>query len=105
MKIAIASMGYSLDSNVSPIFGKSSTFIIVDLEECKIKTTSIANNPAKNETGSGNTAAYFIADQEVNALISGKLGPVAFHTLKNAGIKVYKATSKSVERNLKRFME
>jgi len=59
----------------------------------------------KNKFGAGNTAAQFIADHEVNVLISGKLGPVAFHILKNAGIKVYKASSGSVEKNLKRFIE
>ena len=64
MKVAIASKGYSLDSNVSPLFGKSSTFIIVDVEESKIKATSMINNPAKNETGSGNTAAHFLTNHE-----------------------------------------
>ncbi len=32
MKIALASTGYSLDSDVSPIFGKSSAFVIAERE-------------------------------------------------------------------------
>ena len=103
MKIAVASTGYSLDSDVSPIFGRSSAFVIVEMDKSNITSTSIIKNPAT--TRSGNTAAYFLTNQGIKVLISGKLGPVAFHTLKNAGIKVYKATSKSVEGNLKRFME
>lgn len=66
---------------------------------------STLENPAKNEKGAGNLAAQFMVDHKVEALISGKLGPVAFHILKNAGIKVYKITSGNVENNLKRFIE
>lgn len=105
MKVAVASTGYDLNSHVSPLFGRSSAFVIADIEDGKIKTISIVENSAKNETWCGNTAAYFIANHEVKALISGKLGPVAFQTLKNTGTKVYKATPRSVERNLKLFME
>jgi predicted Fe-Mo cluster-binding NifX family protein len=103
MKVAVASNGYDLNSDVSTIFGKSSSFVIADIEEGKIKDISIIENPAKNETGAGNTAAQFIADHNINILISGKLGPVAFRILKNAGINIYKFTSGSVDKNLKRF--
>jgi len=105
MKIAVGSVNYSLDSPASEIFGRSSAFIIADLDKDKIKSINVIENPAKNEFGAGNTAAQFISDHEVNVLISGKLGPVAFHILKNAGIKVYKARSGSVEKNLNRFIE
>jgi predicted Fe-Mo cluster-binding NifX family protein len=105
MKIAVASAGNNLESTLSAIFGRSSAFIIVDLENGEIKEVSAIENPAKNETGAGNTAAQFIVDHEVEVLISGKLGPVAFHILKNAGIKVYKITSGNVEKNLERFRE
>lgn len=48
-------------------------------------------------------AAQFIVDHEVKALISGELGPIAFHILKNAGIKVYKIIPGTVENNLKQL--
>ncbi len=105
MKIAVASTGYTLDADISPIFGRSSAFVIADVEKDKIKDKLIVENSAKNKSGSGNTAAYFLIDYGIKILISGKLGPVAFQMMKNAGIKVYKATSISVEINLKQFME
>ena len=105
MKVAVASMGNNLDVDVSHIFGRSDDFIIVDLENGEIKDINVIENPAKNQTGAGSTAAQIIVDHEVKVLISGKLGPVAFHILKNAGIKIYKATSGSVEKNLKRFKD
>lgn len=105
MKIAVASVGTTLDSDISPLLGKSEDFIVADLKNGKIEDIKIIENSAKNQTGAGSTAAQIIVDHEVNALISGKLGPVAFHILKNAGIKVYKIIPGSVRKNLKRFTE
>ena len=105
MKIAVGSKGYNLYSQVSDIFGRSSAFIIVDLENKEIKITSVINNPVRKESGSGSTAAQIIVDHDADALICGKLGPVAFHILRNSEINVYKITSGNVETNLKRFMD
>jgi len=120
MKIATASTGYDMDSPVSTILGTSTSFIIVDIKNGEIKEVSVIKNPrklrfggvknhifnsyAKNKSGSGSIAAQLMVDNEVNVLITGKLGPVAFHILKNAGIKVYKFVPGSVETNLKRFI-
>ncbi len=105
MKVAVASIGKNLNSNVSPVFGRSPYFIIVDLENGEIKHVSAIENPAKNEKGAGNIAAQFMVDSDVKTLISGELGPVAFHILKNAEIKVYKIASVNIEKNLNRFNE
>ena len=105
MKLAIASTGLTLQSNVSDVFGRSPNFIIIDLENDEIENVSPIENPAKNERGAGNLAAQFIIDQGVEALILGELGNVAFGILKNAGIKIYKIRPGSVEKNLKYFEE
>ncbi|MGB9936136.1 MAG: NifB/NifX family molybdenum-iron cluster-binding protein [Methanobacterium sp.] len=105
MKIAVSADGYSLYSNPSPILGKSNAFIIIDLEDNEIKNIKSLENPAKKWTGSGNTAANFIANHDVEILISGKFGNVAFQILKNADIKTYKFTSGTVEKNVKQFIK
>lgn len=105
MKIAITSTGLTLQSNVSDVFGRSPNFIIIDLENDEIVNISPIENPAKNERGAGNLAAQFIIDQGVETLILGELGNVAFGILRNAGIKIYKIRSGSVEKNLKYFEE
>ena len=105
MKLAIASTGLTLQSNVSDVFGRSPNFIIIDLENDEIGNVSPIENPAKNERGAGNLAAQFIIDQGVQAMILGELGNVAFGILKNAGIKIYKIRPGSVEKNLKYFEE
>lgn len=105
MKVAVTSAGNNLDSEVSSVFGRSPEFIIADLENDEIKDVSPIANPAKNERGAGNIAAQFIIDHGVNALISGELGPIAFNTLKNTDIKVYRITSGSIKKNLEQFIE
>ena len=105
MKIAIASTGLNLRSNVSTVFGRSTNFIIIDLENDEIVNISPIENPAKNERGAGNLAAQFIIDHGVEALILGELGNVAFGILRNAGIKIYKIRPGNVEKNLKYFEE
>jgi len=105
MKVAITSTGLSLESNISNVFGRSPNFIIADLENGEIENVLPIENPAKNERGAGNLAAQFIVDQGVEALIIGELGNVAFGILRNAGIKIYKISPRSVGKNLKYFME
>jgi len=101
----LRSKGSYINSDTSLIFGRSPNFLFADLENGKIKATSSIENPAKNEKGAGNMAAQFIVDHEVKALISGELGPIAFHILKNAGIKGYKIIPETVENNLKQLKE
>lgn len=103
MKVAIGSAGYNLDFPVSGIFGRSSAFIIIDLENGEIKDVFIIKNPVKNKSGSGNICAQILVENKVEILISGKLGPTAFHALKKAGIEVYKRTNGSGNANLKLF--
>ncbi|MGZ7043308.1 MAG: NifB/NifX family molybdenum-iron cluster-binding protein [Methanobacterium sp.] len=105
MRVAVGAIGNNLDSSISKIFGRSYAFIIVDLENGEIKGVSAIDNPAKNESGAGNTAAQLLVDHDVDVLIAGKLGPIAFHILKNEQLKVYKSTKGNVEKNLKRFIE
>ncbi len=105
MKIAIASTERNLEANVSSIFGRGSAFIFANVDKEKVENIDIIENTAKNKSGAGNVAAQLLIDHGVNVLISGKLGPVAFHILKNAGIRVYKAGPGSVKDNLKRFNE
>ncbi|MCZ3366558.1 MULTISPECIES: NifB/NifX family molybdenum-iron cluster-binding protein [Methanobacterium] len=105
MKVAITSTGLSLESNISNVFGRSPNFIVADLENGKVENVLPIENPAKNERGAGNLAAQFIVDQGVEALIIGELGNVAFGILRNAGIKIYKISPGSVEKNIRYFGE
>jgi predicted Fe-Mo cluster-binding NifX family protein len=105
MKLVVTSTGNNLDSVVSTIFARCPYFIIANIENGEIKEDSAVENPARNERGAGNVAAQFIANSEVEALISGAVGPNAFNILKQVGIKIYKLESGNVKDNLKLFSE
>ena len=105
MKVAVTSTGNSLDSEASPVFGRCPYFIISDIENGEIIGELTKENPAMNVPGAGNKAAEFIANSNVDALISGAVGPNAFAILRQVGIKVYKLESGSVKDNLKLFNE
>lgn len=105
VKIAITSVGTNINSDVNSVFGRNPYFILVDLENGEIIDSTWIENSKKNEKGAGNLAAQFIVDQAAEILISGEMGPVAFHILRNAEIKVYKAIQGTIENNLRRFNE
>ncbi len=87
MKIAISSEGPHLDSHCDPRFARCNFFIIYDLENEKF---SIVENPYKDlHPGAGFKTAKLISERNVDAVISGKVGPHAFGILKSAGIKIY----------------
>lgn len=102
MKVAVASTGNNIDSEISPVFGRCPYFIIAEIENGEIKNESAIENMAKNEQrGAGIKAAQFIANQDVKTLISASVGPNAFDIIKQVGIKVYRIHSGSVKSNLK----
>lgn len=105
LRICLSSQGRELNSLISPIFGRSRDFIILDIENEKIKCKKALENPMQNEKSAGNLAAEFLGQLEVDILICGTLGRVAFQVLKNNGINVYKAHSGTVDKNLNLYLE
>ena len=89
MKIAITTTGKTLDAAFDPRFGRATYFCIIETDS---ETTTSPPNPALNVSGgAGVQAAQFIADQGVDAVISGSFGPNAFKTLQAAKIAAYLA--------------
>ena len=87
MRIAISSTGKDLDANLDPRFGRAAYFIILDSETMEYK--ALDNSPNLNSPqGAGIQAGKAIADQCIDALITGHCGPKAFKVLQNAGVKI-----------------
>ena len=101
MKIAITTLERNIDSNISPVFGRSPYIIIVELCNNEIKKINTFENPARSEKGAGNLAAEFLVKKGIKVLISGEMGPIAFHILKNNDITVYKGASLNAVKNVK----
>ncbi len=106
MKIAISANSNDLEGKVSAVFGRCQGFIIAETEGNEIKNTAFIQNPAINAAhGAGIAAAQNIIDQNVQAVISGNLGPNAFNVLQQAGIKFYKAPGLKIRDAIKQLIE
>ena len=105
MKIAISATENDLESDIDARFGRCPCFIIVEIEENKMKHVKVIENKAAMQAGgAGISAAQLVADQEVEAVISSNFGPRTFDIFNQLGIKVYQAEGK-IKDVIKHFIE
>lgn len=102
-KIAIASNGKTLKSQVDPRFGRCFYFLIVDseTEEFKVLTNTADSMPR----GAGVSAAQLVVDQKVEAVIAGNFGPKAVNVLSQSGVNILPVSGKTVKEALKDYRE
>ncbi len=91
MKIAFSSMGKGLKAQLSSRFGRCPYFVIIDINDMQVET--LQNTGVNALNGAGIQAAQILVNKNVNAIISGKIGPKAFQVLKVAGIKFFMGKS------------
>jgi predicted Fe-Mo cluster-binding NifX family protein len=101
MKICISSTGEDLDSQVDPRFGRCSYFLIVDIDTMSFE--SISNESAMSSSGAGIQAAQTVAKADVEAVVTGNVGPNAFQTLSAAGIKVFTGANGNVKGVIEKY--
>ena len=98
MKIAISSTGKTLESEVDSKFGRCKYFLIIEIENKKIKDFKVVENTAKAQSGgAGISAGEIIANQKVDSIITVNLGPRAFSIFDQFKIKVYHGEGKIKE--------
>ncbi|EKE03631.1 MAG: dinitrogenase iron-molybdenum cofactor biosynthesis [uncultured bacterium] len=102
MKIAISANGKDLDSKVDLRFGRASGFIIYSLED---ESFEFVNNVQNLEAaqGAGIQAAQTVANQDVDALITGHCGPKAFKVLSAANIKIYTGAEGTIKEAIEKL--
>ena len=104
MKICISSTGPSENSQVSPVFGRCSYFLIFDEKE--EKSAVVKNEAWQAPRGAGIAAAQKISDLGCQVLITGNIGPRAFWVLEHGGVKIYGCSlSKTVKEVLADFQK
>jgi len=102
LKICITSTGQDLSSPMSPRFGRCPYFLIVDAETQEVGV--LENKGVQATRGAGVSAAQIIANSGCEVVITGNVGPNAFHVLNAAGIKIFvDASGKSCEQALKDY--
>lgn len=94
-RICVTSSGNTLESQIDPRFGRCAYFIIVDPETQQFQ--AISNEAAMASGGAGIRAAQIVAEQNVEAVLTGSVGPNAYPALQNAGIRILAGASGSVK--------
>lgn len=101
MKIIITAISDKIDQPFNPRFGRSDYFILIDSETGEWQ--ALANPAVDARGGAGPQAVQFIANQGVEAVISGRYGPSAYTALEAAGIQTFIASSGTVNEVLQKF--
>jgi predicted Fe-Mo cluster-binding NifX family protein len=104
MKICITAIDSKIDSKVDPRFGRCAYFLIFDEKLKLIK--KIPNNAGQAMRGAGITAAQIIADEKVDVIITGNVGPNAYGILSMSGIEIFcGASNLSIKQALKDYKD
>jgi predicted Fe-Mo cluster-binding NifX family protein len=103
MKIAISSMGPNLKALAEPHFEYSRYFVVVDSEtmNCEIfdnMSSMIAEN-------AGISAAQFLINKRVDAVITGTIGPDETEFLGTAGMQIFLCEKCTVNEALNSFKD
>lgn len=102
MKLAISSQDGNFNTPFSARFGRCEFFIIIDTET---RVWEAKSNPAATARGgAGAQVVQFLADNGVEATISGRYGPTAFSALDVAGIQTFVAGDGSPAELLDKFL-
>lgn len=91
MKIAIASEGKDLDSEISLKGGRAPYYLI--FENGKLNET-IKNPFSVGGGGAGWSVAYMLSGKDVSLFIAGQIGPNMESALKEKGIRIKIKTGK-----------
>jgi predicted Fe-Mo cluster-binding NifX family protein len=87
LKICISATGDNLNAFLDPRFGRAMFFLIVNPEGKLIK--AIKNTGKQAMRGAGVTAAQIVADEGVDVIITGNIGPNAAIVLGTSKIKIF----------------
>ncbi|MDJ0764015.1 MAG: NifB/NifX family molybdenum-iron cluster-binding protein [Myxococcota bacterium] len=79
-----------LKSILDPRFGRAFSYVIVDINTNTV-IAELTNTARQAAHGAGTGVAAMMANNNVNAVISGKFGPKAFQALEQFGIEMWTA--------------
>jgi predicted Fe-Mo cluster-binding NifX family protein len=102
MKVAVTSQGKELTSEVDQRFGRAKFLLVVDTEtgDFAVHDNEVNLNAIQ---GAGIQTGQNIANLDVEAVITGNVGPNAFKTLNAAGVKIFLAERNTVAEVVESF--
>jgi predicted Fe-Mo cluster-binding NifX family protein len=104
MKICVTAIDSKIGSKVDPRFGRCAYYFIFD-EKFKL-LKKIPNDAGQAMRGAGITAAQIVANEKVDVIITGNMGPNAYGVLSASNIKIFHgAFGLSVKQALKDYKD
>ena len=105
MKIAIASTGKELSSDVSDAFGRADYFMIIDTET-KTVIDILDNYLAKDSSrGAGVSAATLVVNSGAVMVFSGRIGPKALRVLEQSLVSYTEGVSGTIPEVIDKIYE
>ena len=100
-KVCVTASSSSIDSQIDPRFGRCACFIVADTDtmDCQCLPNAAYESPH----GAGIQAAQMVANQKVQAVITGMVGPNAQRVLSAAGIEIITGVSGTVRNAIQRY--
>jgi len=104
MKVAITTQGQEPSSMIDLRFGRAKWILIVDTEtgEHEAHDNAVQLNLPQ---GAGIQTGQNIANLDVEAVITGNVGPNAYRTLHAADVRIFLATEQTAEQAVTAFKE
>jgi predicted Fe-Mo cluster-binding NifX family protein len=100
-KVCVSATGSSIDSQIDPRFGRCAYFIIADTDTMDYQY--LPNTAYESPHGAGIQAAQVVANQNVQAVITGTVGPNAHRVLSAAGIEIITGVTGTVRDAVQRY--
>jgi predicted DNA-binding protein (UPF0251 family)/predicted Fe-Mo cluster-binding NifX family protein len=105
IKIAISSLSENIDGDIDSRFGRCPFFLFVTLNDGEVSDVKAIENSNKDiRGGAGVAVAEMVANQNVNAVITGNVGPRALEVLNQFKIDIYQSSG-SIKEAIKQFIE
>lgn len=101
MKIAVTTVGPSLDEQVETRFGRTPYYLFVDTETMEFEAMQNPNVAAGG--GAGIQSAQLMSDHGVRYVLTGNCGPNAFQVFSAAGIQVIVGVSGIARQAIEQF--
>ncbi|MDY0356544.1 MAG: NifB/NifX family molybdenum-iron cluster-binding protein [Sedimentisphaerales bacterium] len=101
MRIAVTSVGRTMDAQVDPRFGRAACFVVVDTESMEFQAMENSNVDAGG--GAGISAAKVVIEADAKAVLTGNCGPNAERTLRAGNVKLYTGVTGTVAEAVEQF--
>ncbi len=93
-----------LDSKVIGHFGRAAYFLFAEINCKNLKRFSIVKNHfKKREVRAGLNAAHYIVNKKADMLVTDQIGEIAFHTLRDHYVDIFKVKGKKAKEVIDNF--